>query len=92
MDYENSFMGISVASYSAMDHGLDYNKFSANTPMWGDLYSLDFKAIEEIGMPAVIYGPIGKEYQQWTERVNKKSIFETVPSVTRELFDFVWKM
>ena len=92
MDYENYFMGISDASYSAMDHPFDYNKFSANTPMWGDLYSLDFKAIEEIGMPAVIYGPIGKEYHQWTERVNKKSIFETVPSVTRELFDFVWKM
>lgn len=38
----NDFMGISDASYSAMDHPFDYNKFSANTPMWGDLYSLDF--------------------------------------------------
>ena len=92
MDVENYFMGISDASYSAMDHPFDYNKFSANTPMWGDLYSLDFKAIEEIGIPAVIYGPIGKEYHQWTERVNKKSLFQTVPAVTRELFDFLWKI
>ncbi|MDD4285975.1 MAG: M20/M25/M40 family metallo-hydrolase [Eubacteriales bacterium] len=92
MDYENYFMGISDASYCGIDHPFDYTKFSANTPMWGDLYSLDFEAIEEIGIPAVIYGPIGKEYHQWTERVNKKSLFEVVPAVTRELFDYLWKL
>lgn len=92
MEVENYFMGISDASYAAMDHPFDYTKFSANTPMWGDLYSLDFEAIEEIGIPAVIYGPLGKEYHQWTERVNKKSLFETVPAVTKELFDFLWKL
>ena len=92
MQYENYFMGISDASYAAMDHPFDYTKFSANTPMWGDLYSLDFNAIEEIAIPAVIYGPIGKEYHQWTERVNKKSLFETVPAVTRELYNFLWKL
>ena len=92
MDYENYFMGISDASYCGIDHPFDYTKFSANTPMWGDLYSLDFEAIEEIGIPAVIYGPIGKEYHQWTERVNKKSLLEVVPAVTKELFDYLWKL
>lgn len=92
MQYENYFMGISDASYAAMDHPFDYTKFSANTPMWGELYSLDFEAIEEIAIPAVIYGPLGKEYHQWTERVNKKSLFETVPAVTRELYDFLWNL
>jgi len=90
MNYENYFMGISDASYSCMDHPFDYNAFSANTPMWGDLYSLDFEAIEEIGIPAVIYGPIGKEYHQWTERVNKKSLLEVVPTVTQQLFEHLW--
>ncbi len=92
MDYENYFMGISDASYCGIDHPFDYTKFSANTPMWGELYELDFKAMEEIGIPAVIYGPIGKEYHQWTERVSKKSLFEVVPAVTRQLFDYLWKL
>lgn len=92
MDYENYFMGISDASYCGIDHPFDYTKFSANTPMWGELYQLNFKAIEEIGIPAVIYGPIGKEYHQWTERVSKKSLYEVVPAVTRELFEYLWKL
>jgi arginine utilization protein RocB len=92
MQFENYFMGISDASYAAIDHPFDYTKFSANTPMWGELYNLDFKAIEEIAIPAVIYGPIGKEYHQWTERVNKKNLFETVPAVTRDLYDFLWNL
>jgi arginine utilization protein RocB len=92
MDYENYFMGISDASYCGIDHPFDYTKFSANTPMWGDLYQLNFEAMEEIGIPAVIYGPIGKEYHQWTERVNKKSLLEVVPAVTKELFDYLWKL
>ncbi|MBQ2867881.1 MAG: hypothetical protein IJE87_05865 [Firmicutes bacterium] len=54
------------------------------------MYSLDFEAIEEIGIPAVIYGPIGKEYHQWTERVNKKSLLEVVPAVTQQLFEHLW--
>lgn len=92
MDYENYFMGISDASYCGIDHPFDYTKFSANTPMWGDLYQLDFDAMEAIGIPAVIYGPIGKEYHMWTERVNKRSLFEVVPSVTRTLFDYIWSL
>ena len=92
MQYENYFMGISDPSYDAMDHPFDYTKFSTNTPMWGELYNLEFEAIEEIAIPAVIYGPLGKEYHQWTERVNKKSLFETVPAVTRELYNFLWKL
>lgn len=91
MSYENYFMGISDASYSAMDHPFDYKAFSANAPMWGDLYSLDFEAIEENAIPAVIYGPIGKEYHQWTERVNKKSLFEVVPAVTQQLIAHLWE-
>ncbi len=92
MGYENYFMGISDASYSAMDHPFDYNAFSANTPMWGELYSLNFEAIEEIGIPSVIYGPIGKEYHQWTERVNKKSLLEVVPQVTQQLIAHLWEL
>ena len=64
---------------------------STGAPMWGDLYSLDFEAIEEIGIPSVIYGPIGKEYHQWTERVNRKSLLEVVPAVTQQLISHLWE-
>lgn len=87
---ENYALGISDASYCAIDHPFDTQAFSANTPMWGDLYRVDFEAIEEVNVPAVLYGPVGKDFHQWTERVNRKSLLEIVPQVTQQLFEYLW--
>ena len=54
------------------------------------VYDIDFDAIKKINVPSVIYGPIGKEYHKWSERVNKKSLLHTVPRVTRELIKQAW--
>lgn len=87
---EHFFMGISDGSYTAMGKPFDYTKFSKNTPAYGDLYSLDFETIEANNIPFILYGPLSKEYHQWTERALKKSLFEIVPAVTKELFEAEW--
>ncbi|MEG0918770.1 MAG: M20/M25/M40 family metallo-hydrolase [Anaerovoracaceae bacterium] len=92
MNYENYFMGISDASYSGLCQKFDYEAFSRDTPLWGDLYSIDFESMEDIAIPAVIYGPMGLNYHQAAERVNKKSLFEIVPATTRELIKHMWEL
>ncbi len=51
---------------------------------------LDFETIAENNIPFVLYGPVSKEYHQWTDRVERKSLLEEVPQVTRKLMDFLW--
>lgn len=92
VSYQNFFMGISDNSYTAVTAGDGGNRdFAAAAPLWGQVYTIDFDSIKKINVPAVIYGPIGKEYHKWSERVNKKSLLNTVPRVTRELIKQAWK-
>lgn len=88
--YENYFMGISDLSYGAITAPFDYAQYSANTPLWGDSYNLDFESIEYVGIPGVIYGPIGRDYHQYVERVNKYSLLKVVPETTKALVEYMW--
>lgn len=88
--YENYFLGISDNSYSAFS-SLPSDAVKRNYPLWGDIYEIDFDTIKEISMPSILYGPVGKEYHQWTERVNKKSLFEVMPNMLKHLIEFAWK-
>ncbi|MGN0735583.1 MAG: M20/M25/M40 family metallo-hydrolase [Anaerovoracaceae bacterium] len=88
---QNFFMGISDNSYTAVTGDESGNRdFAAAAPLWGHAYNINFDAVKKINVPAVIYGPIGKEYHKWSERVNKKSLLCTVPRVTRELIKQAW--
>lgn len=87
---ENYFMGISDLSYSAVTARFDYAAYSANTPLWGGAYRLDFEAFGKIAIPGLIYGPIGREYHTFAERVNKRSLLEVVPAATRALIEYEW--
>lgn len=40
---------------------------------------MDFAAIEDVAIPGVIYGPIGRNYHQYIERVNRESLLKVVP-------------
>lgn len=90
MDKEYYSMGISDMSYCGMDKTFDYEKFKRNTPMWGECYSFDLAGIEELSIPSVEFGPLGRDCHQWTERVQKRSLFIEVPSATKEILDFAW--
>lgn len=90
--YENYFMGISDLSYGAITAPFDYAKYSLNTPLWGDSYNLDFEAMDYNKLPGVIYGPIGREYHTFIERVNKKSLTKDVPYTTDALIKYMWNL
>ncbi|MBQ9459183.1 MAG: M20/M25/M40 family metallo-hydrolase [Oscillospiraceae bacterium] len=89
---ENYFMGISDLSYSAVTEEFDFSSYSANAPLWGDAYRLNFDAFSAVAAPGIIYGPIGREYHTFAERVNKRSLLTVVPAVTRELIGHIWEL
>ncbi|MBQ1390770.1 MAG: M20/M25/M40 family metallo-hydrolase [Firmicutes bacterium] len=90
LTYEHYFTGISDNSYTSLPE-MDYDALAANYPMWGKSYSLDLEAIKEISVPSILYGPIGREYHQWTERVNKRSLLEVMPEMIQSVTEFAWK-
>mgnify|MGYP000845787335 FL=1 len=87
---EHYFTGISDNSYTSIPD-LDFDEITANYPMWGSAYSLDFEAIKEISVPSILFGPIGREYHQWSERVNKRSLFEVMPEMIQSVIEFAWE-
>ena len=87
---ENYFMGLSDLSYGGITAPFDYERFKLDTPLWGDAYNIDFDTAEFIGMPGIIYGPIGREYHTFAERVNKKSLLEEIPVTTKALIEYMW--
>ena len=93
--YRHFFAGISDNSYAAVSGDCqksqtDAGAFAGATPLWGELYNINFKAIADINVPAIIYGPVSKEYHKWSERVEKNSLLETVPKVMRQLIRRAW--
>lgn len=89
---ENYFSAISDLSYSAVTAPFNVKTYSDNTALWGSAYAIDFEAIEEINVPGIIYGPRGKDYHTFTERVNKNDLLVIIPETTRRLIEFAWKM
>ncbi|MCR5826254.1 MAG: M20/M25/M40 family metallo-hydrolase [Oscillospiraceae bacterium] len=87
---EHFFMGISDLSYSAVTAPFDYAGLSENMPLWGEAYHIDFDAMEQIAIPSIIYGPIGRDYHTYAERVNKHSLLHVLPETTKALIDFLW--
>ncbi len=91
LTYENYFMGISDNSYTSVPE-LDYEKLTKNYPLWGDGYDIAFDEIAELSVPSILYGPIGKEYHQWTERLNKRSFLEIMPGMLRSVIEYAWSL
>jgi arginine utilization protein RocB len=89
---ENYFMGFSDLSYSGITAPFDYEGFALDTPLFGKSYSIDFDTMEDLAIPGIIYGPIGREYHMYVERVLKKSLLEEVPGTTKDLIEYVWSM
>ena len=82
--------GISDNSYTSLPP-LAYDAIAAEYPLWGKVYSIDFDAVRELNVPAVEYGPIGRDVHQWTERLNKRSFLEVSPAVVTEMIRWAWE-
>lgn len=73
------FTGISDLSYCGSCAEYDHTKYYDNTPLWGDLYRVDFEGISALNVPSILFGPWGKNLHQRTERVHIKSLTEETP-------------
>lgn len=88
---EEYTVALSDCSYCAVDKPFDFQKFSKNTPMWGDMYSIDFKLIEELNIPSMVFGPWGKDYHQITERVYYEDVVERVPALIKAVANYIFE-
>jgi arginine utilization protein RocB len=88
---EQYTVALSDCSYAAIDKVFDYRSFADNTPLWGDLYRIDFELIEKINVPCMILGPYSKDYHRMTERVEKADLTERIPALTRYAAEYVFK-
>lgn len=87
---ENYTLGLSDLSYCSVDKEFDYVKYSQNTPLWGDLYNIDFETISQINIPSVLAGPWSKDLHKKTERVHIKSLTEEYPEFLEAVSEEVW--
>ena len=83
------FTGISDLSYCGSCGDGAPDAYYRNTPLWGDLYQVDFAAIEGLNIPSILYGPWGKNIHQRTERVNIKSLTQELPQT---LLSFIGRL
>lgn len=87
---ENYTLGLSDLSYCSIDREFDYVKYSRNTPLWGDLYSIDFEVISQIDVPSILAGPWSKDLHKKTERVHIRSLSEEYPEFLAAVSEEVW--
>lgn len=88
---ENYFTGISDNSYTSISK-MNFGKIKSNLPLWGSIYNIDFDAIQNVSVPSILYGPVGIDYHQWTERVNKRSLLEVTSNMIQEVIHYAWDL
>ncbi|MBS6953169.1 MAG: M20/M25/M40 family metallo-hydrolase [Enterocloster asparagiformis] len=83
----NYFCGISDLSYCGGGDGPGLEGYAADSPMWGGLYSMELEAMGQFSVPALLFGPIGRDAHQMGERVKASSLLEEVPAVLRKFIE-----
>jgi len=79
---EYFFTGISDLSYASYENSeVGQEILSKEMPLYGDMYSIPLKEIEENSMPCLNVGPWGKDFHKLTERVLKEDLFERTPKI-----------
>ncbi|MDW7668140.1 MAG: M20/M25/M40 family metallo-hydrolase [Bacillota bacterium] len=79
---EYFFTGISDLSYVSYENSeVGQGILSKEMPLYGDLYSIPLKEIEENSMPCLNIGPWGKDFHKLTERVLKEDVYERTPKI-----------
>ncbi len=80
------FNGISDLSYvNYEDDKGGWQVFEANTPVWGDTYSIPFAGMRELNAPVLNVGPFGKDAHKKTERLHIQSAFVELPKLLENM-------
>ncbi|MEO8970734.1 MAG: M20/M25/M40 family metallo-hydrolase [Ktedonobacteraceae bacterium] len=91
---------ISDMSYLRLDLGMDLTVLKDNMPLWQDeettlastrpgAYRLPLKAIQELGLPIVNFGPYGRGAHQRGERVLMSYSFGVLPQLLYETIEAI---
>lgn len=84
------FNGISDLSYvNYEDSAGGWQVFEANTPVWGDTYTIPFAAMHELKAPVLNVGPFGKDAHKRTERLHIQSAFVELPHLLENMVKHV---
>ncbi|WP_026689366.1 M20/M25/M40 family metallo-hydrolase [Alteribacter aurantiacus] len=79
------FPGLSDLSYLQLPNKRDSLKMMLdNMPLWEVKYDLPLVAMEELNMPLMNFGPMGKGAHSWTERLQVTYSFGKFPKVLEE--------
>ncbi|MGC5326351.1 M20/M25/M40 family metallo-hydrolase [Brevibacillus sp. SYSU BS000544] len=74
---QHYFGGISDLSYAGLQQGaLSLQPLVTNMPLWEKGYSLPLKELEELNLPVLNLGPIGRDAHKWSERLDIEFAFE----------------
>lgn len=88
---EKYFKGISDLSYAGLVNGNRLHEMLTKTmPFYGSLYQLPVAAMEQISMPCLNLGPLGKDLHQYSERVWKEDLYYNLPKqIAQTIEDFL---
>jgi arginine utilization protein RocB len=73
-------IGMSDLSYFMKNPTQGDNAYvSDNMLLWKDIYNIPFEALDDISMPVLNIGPLGKAIHEYTERVFKDDLLRRTP-------------
>ena len=81
------FCGISDLSYCGGTDSGQLQAYAENAPLWGNAYSMDFQAMSCFQVPALLFGPIGRDAHQMSERVKTSSLLKDVPAILQRFIE-----
>ncbi|MCZ8536656.1 M20/M25/M40 family metallo-hydrolase [Paenisporosarcina quisquiliarum] len=81
--YFNGISDLSYVNYEDTTGG--WQVFEANTPVWGDSYSIPFNEMRLLKAPVLNVGPFGKDAHKRTERLHIQSAFVELPQLLENL-------
>ena len=61
--------------------------YAVNAPLWGTMYRMDLDAMTDFRVPSLLFGPIGKDAHQMSERVHARSLLEEVPVILQQFIE-----
>lgn len=83
-DTEHYYPGISDLSYTSISRGSEIlHALESSMPLFGHIYDIPVREIEEISMPCINIGPRGKDVHKVGERVMKEDLYERIPRLTQ---------
>ncbi|MDR0425474.1 MAG: M20/M25/M40 family metallo-hydrolase [Clostridiales Family XIII bacterium] len=75
-------IGMSDLSYFMKNPAPGDNAYvSSNMLLWEDIYSIPFGAVDEISMPVMNIGPLGRDIHEYTERVLEEDLLRRTPDL-----------